>query len=120
MKLIYFLWTALDRFGANVISLVGNIVLSYFVTQKDFGIVSALSIFTSIVFVFTDCGLSDGIMRYKDAKRKDFNTLFWFNVLMGVVLLLLFNIMAPLMANYFEVPEVEGVMRFFGVGALVG
>ena len=120
MKLIYFLWTALDRFGANVISLVGNIVLSYFVTQKDFGIVSALSIFTSIVFVFTDCGLSDGIMRYKDAKRKDFNTLFWFNVLMGVVLLLLFNIMAPFMANYFEVPEVEGVMRFFGVGALVG
>ncbi len=114
------MWTALDRFGANVISLVGNIVLSYFVTQKDFGIVSALSIFTSIVFVFTDCGLSDGIMRYKDAKRKDFNTLFWFNVLMGVVLLLLFNIMAPFMANYFEVPEVEGVMRFFGVGALVG
>lgn len=114
------MWTALERFGANVISLVGNIVLSYFVTQKDFGIVSALSIFTSIVFVFTDCGLSDGIMRYKDAKRKDFNTLFWFNVLMGVVLLLLFNIMAPFMANYFEVPEVEGVMRFFGVGALVG
>ena len=114
------MWTALDRFGANVISLVGNIVLSYFVTQKDFGIVSALSIFTSIVFVFTDCGLSDGIMRYKDAKRKDFNTLFWFNVLMGVVLLLLFNVMAPVMANYFEVPEIEGVMRFFGVGALVG
>lgn len=121
MKLAYFLWAALERFGANGISLLGNVILSYFVTKEDFGIVTSLMIFTQLIFVFNDCGLSDGIMRRQNASNRDFNTLFWFNLFMGLLLCTLFNIFAPMIGSLFSTPdETEAVVRAIGVGAVFG
>ena len=121
MKLAYFLWAALERFGANGISLVGNVALSYFVAKEDFGIVTSLMIFTQLIFVFNDCGLSDGVMRRQNATDRDFNTLFWFNVIAGSTLCLAFNLFAPLIGSMFSTPEeTEAVVRVVGIGAVFG
>lgn len=119
MNLKYYLWMALERFGANGISFLSNIFLSYFVVPEEYGIVASLAIFTNIIFVLLDCGMSDGIMRYKDATDKDFNTLFWFNTFMGVMLCITYNILAPFVADYLGLPETEGVMRLMGFGAIL-
>lgn len=118
-KLQYYLWMALERFGANGISFLSNICLSYFVMPKEYGVVASLAIFTNIIFVLLDCGMSDGIMRYKNATDKDFNTLFWFNTFMGVMLCVAYNILAPFVADYLGIPETEGVMRLMGFGAIL-
>ena len=119
MNLKYYLWMALERFGANGISFLSNIFLSYFVVPEEYGIVASLAIFTNIIFVLLDCGMSDGIMRYKDATDKDFNTLFWFNTFMGVMLCITYNILALFVADYLGLPETEGVMRLMGFGAIL-
>ena len=119
MNLKYYLWMALERFGANGISFLSNICLSYFVVPEEYGIVASLAVFTNIIFVLLDCGMSDGIMRYKDATDKDFNTLFWFNTFMGVMLCVTYNILAPFVADYLNIPETEGVMRLLGFGAIL-
>lgn len=119
MKLAYYLWMALERFGANAISFLGNICLSYFVVPSQYGIVAALAIFTNLIYVLVDCGLSDGLVRYKNATDKDFNTMFWFNTLTGVTLCLIFNIIAPYVASYLDEPETENVLRLFGFGAIL-
>ena len=118
-KLQYYLWMALERFGANGISFLSNICLSYFVMPKEYGVVASLAIFTNIIFVLLDCGMSDGIMRYKNATDEDFNTLFWFNTFMGVMLCVTYNILAPFVADYLGIPETEGVMRLMGFGAIL-
>lgn len=118
-KLQYYLWMALERFGANGISFLSNICLSYFVMPKEYGVVASLAIFTNIIFVLLDCGMSDGIMRYKNATNRDFNTLFWFNTSMGVLLCIIYNILAPFVADYLGILETEGVMRLLGFGAII-
>lgn len=118
-KLQYYLWMSLERFGANGISFLSNICLSYFVVPEEYGVVASLAIFTNIIFVLLDCGMSDGIMRYKNATDKDFNTLFWFNTFMGVLLCIAYNILAPFVADYLGIPESEGVMRLLGFGAIL-
>lgn len=110
---------ALERFGANGISFLSNICLSYFVMPAEYGVVASLAIFTNIIFVLLDCGMSDGIMRYKNATDRDFNTLFWFNTFMGVMLCIAYNILAPFIADYLGIPESEGVMRLLGFGAIL-
>ena len=119
MNLRYYLWMALERFGANGISFLSNICLSYFVVPEEYGIVAALAIFTNIIFVLVDCGLSDGIMRYENATNRDFNTLFWFNAMSGSTLCLLYNVLAPFVAEYLGKPECENVMRVLGFAAIL-
>lgn len=107
-----------ERFGANVLSFIGNIVLSYYVAPSEFGIVASLGIIVNLIFVLIDCGLSDGIVRYEKATNKDFNTLFWFNAFAGCVLCLIFNIIAPFVSEYLKIPETENVIRVFGLSAI--
>lgn len=118
MSVKYFGWAAVERFGANIISLIGNIALSYLVAPSDFGVVGVLAIFSMLIYVFTDCGLSDGIMRKNNASPADFNTMFWFNVSVGLAICLIYNILARPISIYMGVPETEDVMRALGVGAI--
>ncbi len=114
MKIIFYIWAFLERFGTNVVSLLGYIVLSYLLNPEDFGLVSMTAIFTSLIYVFVDCGLSDGLLREKKPANSDFNTLFFFNLAIGAVLAFVFFAISAPVARYFGHPEIRGIMIAFG------
>jgi len=117
MKSIYFIWSWVERFGANVCSFFGNIVLVYLLTPTAFGLVGALSVFSAMIWVLIDCGLCDSLLMYKSPSRRDFNTVFWFNVGMGVALMLFYIAISPWVARFFGHEELSGIMKALGVGA---
>ena len=57
-KVIYYIWTFIERFGTNIISLCGNILLSYLLLPEDFGLVATISVFTVMISIFVDCGMT--------------------------------------------------------------
>ena len=80
MRFVFFIWSLIERFGGNVVSLLGNVLLSYLLSPDDFGMVTMLGVFSSLIFVLIDCGMSDGLLRMKEPSRKDFNTIFYFTL----------------------------------------
>ena len=86
MRLLHLLWALFERFGANIISFVGNIVLCYLLSPDDFGLLAMLGVFSALVFTLIDCGLGDALLMHKSPSRRDFNTVFYFNVAVGVLL----------------------------------
>ncbi len=99
-------------------SLVGNILLAALLTPDDFGLVAMLGIFTSLVYALIDCGMSDALLREPAPSRSDFNTLFFFNVAVGVTIALLFVALSPWVANLFGRDELQPVMAALGAGAV--
>lgn len=118
MKLIFFIWSFVERFGTNIVSLVGNIILSYILLREDFGLIGMLSVFTSLIFVFVDCGLSDGLLMHEKPTNRDFNTVFYFNMATSLCICLIFIAISPLVANYFQQKEVKPIMIALGIGAI--
>ncbi len=108
----------IERFGTNVVSLCGNIALSYLLSPHDFGMVAMLSLFSSFILVFTDCGLSDGLLMHKSPTNRDFNTVFYFNVVVGVAICLMYFLVAPWVAAFFGHAELKSILRWLGVGAV--
>lgn len=119
MKLIYYIWSLLERFGTNIVSLGGNIVLSYLLLREDFGLVGMLAVFSNIVFVLIDCGLSDGLLRYQNPTNREFNTLFYFNMVTSLALCLIYCAISPLIVAYFHRQELGPIMMSFGFGAIL-
>ena len=99
-------------------SLVGNILLAALLTPDDFGLVAMLGIFTSLVYALIDCGMSDALLREPAPSRSDFNTLFFFNVAVGVAIALLFVALSPWVARLFGRDELQPVMATLGAGAV--
>lgn len=99
-------------------SLVGNILLAALLTPDDFGLVAMLGIFTSLVYALIDCGMSDALLREQAPSRSDFNTLFFFNVAVGVAIALLFVALSPWVAHFFGRDELQPIMATLGAGAV--
>lgn len=99
-------------------SLVGNILLAALLTPDDFGLVAMLGVFTSLVYALIDCGMSDALLREQAPSWRDFNTLFFFNVAVGLTIALLFVALSPWVANLFGRDELQPVMAALGAGAV--
>lgn len=119
MKLIYYIWSFIERFGTSLISFAGNLVLAYLLTPADFGMVAMLGVFTSLIFTLVDCGLSDGLLREINPSDRDYNTLFFFNLATGTLLALLYITLSPVVAWYMSQPALQPVMAVMGGGAIL-
>lgn len=118
MRLMYFIWTLFERFGTNIVSLAGNIVLSYLLMPEDFGLVAMLGVFSSLIFVLVDCGMSDAVLTSGNPSNRDFNTLFYFNLAVGIALCAVYCALSPAVAWYFGKPEMQPMLCVLGVGAV--
>ena len=81
-----YIWSGIDRLGTACISFLCNIVLARLLSTDDFGIIGMVAIFFSIAYSFTDCGLSDGLIKMEAPRTKDYGTVFVFNLSVGTII----------------------------------
>ena len=78
-------WSAIERFANQGINFGIGIVLARLLTPSDFGIVGMLAIFMAVSQSFIDSGFSNALIRKKDVTEADFSTVFYFNIVVGIV-----------------------------------
>lgn len=93
------------------IQLVCTFVIAQFVAPSEFGLVSMMSIFLAFSTILIDSGFSQALIHEQQVTREDESSIFWFNILLGVVLYGLFWITAPLIADFYNEPQLTVLIR---------
>lgn len=114
-----FLWRLLERFGAQGVSLVVSIILARLLEPSVYGTIALVTIFNTIMQVFVDSGLGTALIQKKDADETDFSTVFFFNLAMCVVLYGIMFLIAPLIAKFYDIPELTPIVRVLSLTILV-
>lgn len=109
------MWSFLEKFGAQCVTLIVSIVLARLLDPDVFGMISIVTVFMAILNVFVDSGLGNALIQKKDADNIDFSSVFFFNVFMCTALYVLLFLTAPLIARFFELPELAPVIRVMGI-----
>lgn len=108
------IWSAADAFlGQGVLLLVG-IVLARKLSPEEYGLIGIVTIFTTVMYGIMDSGFSSALIRKKEIKDEDYNTLFFFNLSVSVVLFILLFVAAPWIALFFERPQLLSLVRVMG------
>lgn len=94
------------NFAIRTISLM---VLARLLTPKDFGLVGMVTAFTGVLALFRDFGLSSAAIQRDTVTEEQVSTLFWINLLVGVLLTLMAVAMAPWIAAFYREPRLVGV-----------
>src|SRR5208283_2241975 len=82
--------------GANfIIRLASLMILARLLGPKDFGLVGMVTAFTGVLSLFRDFGLSTATIQRTTVTDEQISTLFWINLLVGVLLALLSVAFAP-------------------------
>ncbi|MDD2798229.1 MAG: lipopolysaccharide biosynthesis protein [Bacteroidales bacterium] len=105
------IWNGLDKFGANIIYLILGIVLARLLSPNDYGVMGILSIFTVFAGTIIDSGLGIALIRKKEVTEEDYNSIFYFNLIVCLLLYILLWMVAPSIAYFFNKQELTVLAR---------
>lgn len=107
-------WIVAGRLAAGMLGFVNTIIVARLLAPEDFGLVAmglaAMQFLTNI----TDFGVGQAVIRFRDAGRSEYDTLFTFSAARGVLIALFLGATAPLAAQFYDDPRVFWV--FLGAG----
>ena len=109
------LWRFAERCGAQVVSFLVSLVLARLLTPSDYGTVALMLVFINILNVFVDGGFSTALIQKKNADDLDFSTIFFFNLFSCVILYLVLFVASPLIASFYNRPEMKSMIRVLGL-----
>ena len=113
------IWRFLERCGAELVTFIVSIVLARLLDPTVYGTVALVTVITTILQVFVSSGLGSALIQKKDADDLDFSTVFYFNVVMCAFLYALLFFSAPLIANFYEMPELTAIVRVLGLTLVI-
>jgi O-antigen/teichoic acid export membrane protein len=82
-------------------------VLARLLDPKDFGLIGMVAAFTGILNLFRDFGLSAASVQRAHVTEEQTSTLFWVNVMVGVLLFVMTAGSAPLVASFYHEPRLR-------------
>lgn len=92
--------------GTSFVLRMGSLmVLARLLSPKEFGLVGMVTAFTGVLNLFRDFGLSTATVQRGHVTDEQISTLFWINILVGVILALILAGMSPLVAVFYHEPR---------------
>lgn len=114
-----FFWRFAERCGAQIVTLIVSIVLARILTPSDFGTVSLVMVFTTIMQVFVDSGLGTALIQKKDADDLDFSSVFYFNLVICILLYGGMFIAAPYIAGFYNDASLTPIVRVISLTIVI-
>ena len=110
------LWGGLSNGVQQLLNLMFGIFLARKLTPADYGMVGVLAIFSLIAISLQESGFTSALVNRKEFKHKDYNAVFWFNILMSGGMYAILFVCAPLIAYFYETPELTALARYTFLG----
>ncbi len=108
-------WSSIERFSVQGMQFLIQIIMARLLLPSDYDMIGMLIVFLAIAQTFIDSGFSNALIQKKDRNNTDYSTVFYFNVLVGIVAYGLIFLAAPYIALFYQMPELELVMRVIAV-----
>ena len=105
-------WGAVNNGTMQVLNLLIGIVVLNYLTPADTGLIGMLAIFSAIAGNLQSSGFSTALINEKQPTAQQYNSVFWFNILMGGCLYGLLFLSAPLISWVFDEPRLTDLSRF--------
>ena len=112
-------WGGMSNGVQQLLSLVFGIFLARLLSPSDYGLVGMLSIFTAIAAILQDSGFAIALINKKEIRDEDYNSVFWFNIVVSVACYLILFFAAPLIARFFHKPELVSMARWSFIGFVI-
>lgn len=113
------IWSGVQRFGTMGISFISNMVLARLLTPDDFGCIGMLAIFIALSNTFIDGGFGSALIQKKEPTQEDYSTIFYWNIILGVILYLILYLSSPYIASFYDIPLLEDVLKVQGVVLII-
>lgn len=108
-------WSAADAFLGQGVTFIVGLVLARILSPEEYGLIGIVTIFTTILAGFVDCGFANSLIRKPEVTDDDYNTMFIVNMVMSGGMCAILYACAPAIAQFFERPPLVALVRVMGL-----
>lgn len=113
-------WSFVDNSASLGFNFIIGIILARILTPREFGLIGMITIFIVIAQAFIDSGFALALIRKQDCTQRDYSTIFYFNLGVGIVLFLTLYFLAGSISNFFNESELKPLLQVLGLIIIIG
>jgi teichuronic acid exporter len=113
------IWNTIDKFAVQGIGFGIGIVLARILMPSDYGLIGMLAIFIAISQLMIEGGFSSALIQKHKPTNVDYSTIFYFNFIVAAIFYLILFLTAPLIASFYEVPQLTLITRVVSLSILI-
>lgn len=103
-------WTATASLFSAICQLALTAILARFLDSAAFGLMAIALFVINFSQFFIDMGISNVIIHKQDIKKNELDSLFWLNIVLGIVIFLLIFLFSGQIASFYEDESLKGVL----------
>lgn len=112
-------WTSLSALIITIIQIAQFAFLGNVMTLKEFGLVGMITTVTIFTQILLDLGIGAAIIQKEQTTERQLSTLYWINLLTGIILFCLLILLSPMIAAFYNRPELEGLLKLLSIMFLI-
>jgi PST family polysaccharide transporter len=105
------MWSAAEKWGAQVASTAVFLLLARLLDAEAFGLIALAHVFLSFVYTLLDQGFAQAIVQRENLDPEHLDTAFWTSVAMGGIFVLATLLGARFMANFYREPTLAPIIQ---------
>lgn len=113
------IWSSVDQFSNQGITFIVGIILARLLSPREFGLIGMITIFIAVSESFINSGFSSALIRKKDCTDTDFSTVFYFNLVAGVLFFFILFFTASTIADFFNEPQLKPIVQVLGTVLII-
>ncbi len=112
-------WGGFSSGLQQLLSALFGIVIARLLDNTDYGMYGVLAIFIAIASTLQDSGFVTALVNKRSVTQEDYNAVFWCSLSIGTSIYIIFFLCAPLIADFFNAPELIWLSRYVFLGFLM-
>lgn len=113
------LWSLMNNGASQLLNAIFGIVLLNILHRSDYGLIGILTVFSLVSVSIQESGFITALINRKNATHLDYNSVFWFNVVVSAFLYVLLFLCAPLIASFYNEPVLTNLARYYFFGFFI-
>ncbi len=96
-----------------------TIFLARILEPSDFGLIGMLALFIALGNSLIDAGMTSSLIRTKNADQRDYSTVFFINLAVGILIYLLMFISSGWISDFYNQPVLEQIIKIYCLTFLI-
>jgi lipopolysaccharide exporter len=112
-------WSAVSQMGGQAIQFLSTLIMVRLLSPSDFGLMSMSMLVILFVVLFKDMGTGAAVIRDKSLSETALSSIYWLNVILGLLATLLVYSISHWVAHFFHEPKVAPVLNILAFTFLI-
>lgn len=112
-------WTVGGKLGAQIITWAITLIVMRLLTPDDYGLLAMASIFVAFMLMLSEAGLGPALIQKQDLDEASLRSVFAIVIIANIGLLLLFNLLVPIIADFFNEDRLIPILRVLSLQFLL-